>query len=94
VGGETTEAMNALIKVSADVLSSLRVRSLAGDMEIDAEPEHLFSLEDCSNLSELTLDIRNPGPHLLGLYLRPPPTLDPARLGCLGKIMLTHNYVG
>jgi len=66
----------------------------AEDMEVDVEPEHLFSLKDCSNLSELTLDMRNSESHASRDSTFVLSTLDPARLSHLGKIMLRYNYVG
>jgi hypothetical protein len=63
-------------------------------MEIDVEPEHLFSLEDCSNLSELTLDMAcsESCPIQDCIYILS--TLDPARPGGLGNIVLEARYVG
>lgn len=66
----------------------------AEDMEVDVEPEHLFSLKDCSNLSELTLDMKNSESYASRDSTFVLSTLDPARLSHLGKIVLTYNYVG
>ena len=66
----------------------------AEDMEVDVEAEHLFSLEDCSNLSELTLDMESSESCAVRDSIFVLSTLDPARLGHLGKIVLRYSYVG
>jgi len=63
-------------------------------MEVDVEPEHLFSLKGCSNLSELTLDMENSESHASRDSTFVLSTLDPARSSHLGKIVLRYNYVG
>lgn len=63
-------------------------------MEIDVEPEHLFSLEDCSGLSELTLDMENSESSVVRDTISVLSTLNPARLGHLERIVLKANYVG
>jgi hypothetical protein len=66
----------------------------AEDMEVDVESEHLFSLQDCSKLSELTLDMDRSESCAVRDSIFVLSTLDPARLGHLGKIVLKYNYVG
>jgi len=63
-------------------------------MEVDVELEHLFSLEDCSNLSELTLDMERSESCAIRDSIFVLSTLDPARLSHLCKIVLKYNYVG
>ena len=61
-------------------------------MGIEIEPQHLPTLDGCSNLSELTLDMEwsscsfNDCISILS-------TLDPARSSRLGKIMLEVSYL-
>ena len=62
-------------------------------MEVVIEPEHLFSLEDCSNLSELTLDMERSESCAVRDSIFILSTLDPVRASCLGKIVLEAAYV-
>jgi hypothetical protein len=62
-------------------------------MEIDVEPEHLFSLEDCSNLSKLTLNMEYSESCSVQDSISILSTLDPARSGGLGKIALKASTV-
>ena len=62
-------------------------------MEVDVEPEHLFSLEDCSNLAELTLDMDRSESCVVQDSISILSTLNPARLGHLGRILLKADYV-
>jgi hypothetical protein len=62
-------------------------------MEVNIEPEHLFSLEDCSNLSELTLNMEHSDSCSFQDSTYILSTLDPARSSGLGKIVLYTNYV-
>ncbi|KAF9649937.1 hypothetical protein BDM02DRAFT_1702847 [Thelephora ganbajun] len=92
-GDGATKATNALIKANADVLSSLCVHIYAEDMEVDVRPEHLFSLEDCSNLSELTLDMERSESHAIQDSFFILSTLNPVRSDHLAKIALEARYV-
>jgi len=65
----------------------------AEDTWVDIEPGHLFSLEDCSNLSELTLDMERLGSCAVRDSIFILSTLDPARSSRLGKIVLEATYV-
>ena len=58
----------------------------------DVEPEHLFSLEDCSCLSELTLDMEHVESCVVQNSVFILSTLDPARSRCLRKIVLEAWY--
>jgi hypothetical protein len=63
-------------------------------MEVNIEPEYLFSLEDCSNLSELTLDMEHSAScHPIRDSISILSTLDLARSSGLGKIVLDTYYV-
>ena len=62
-------------------------------MEVDIEPEHLFSLEGCSNLSELTLDMEHVEPCAVQNSIFILSTLDPARTTRMEKIVLETKYV-
>ena len=63
-------------------------------MEIEIEQEHLPSLDGCSNLSELTLDMEHSESNALRDAIAILSTLDPARSARLGKIALEVRYVG
>jgi len=63
-------------------------------MEVDVEPEHLFSLKGCSNLSELTLDMELSESCAVQDSIFILSTLDPTRQSHLGKIVLEARYVG
>ena len=63
-------------------------------MEIEIEQKHLPSLNGCSNLSELTLDMERSESNALHDAIAILSTLDPARSACLGKIALEVRYVG
>jgi hypothetical protein len=63
-------------------------------MEVDIEPEHLFSLEGCSNLSELTLDMEHSESCSVRDSIYILSTLNPGQLSGLGKIVLETSYVG
>lgn len=65
-------------------------------MEIDfnAEPEHLFSLEGCSSLSELILDMARSELCAVRDSISILSTLDPEGMNRLEKIVLKYNYVG
>ena len=62
-------------------------------MDVDTESDHLFSLESCSNLSELTLDMKNSESCGVRDSIFVLSTLNPARLSHLGKIVLKYRYV-
>ena len=62
-------------------------------MEIEIEQEHLPSLDGCSNLSELTLDMERSESNALRDTIAILSTLDPARSARLGKIALEARYV-
>ena len=63
------------------------------DMEVDIEPEHLFSLEGCSNLSELTLDMEHSESCAIQDSIFILSTLDPERSTRVEKIVLEARYV-
>jgi hypothetical protein len=63
-------------------------------MGVDIEPKHLFSLEDCSNLSELTLNMERLDSCPIQNSISILSTLDLARSGGLENITLEANYVG
>ena len=62
-------------------------------MDIEIEPEHMPSLDGCSNLSELTLDMERSESNALQDAITILSTLDPARSSRLGKIALEVRYV-
>ena len=62
-------------------------------MVVEVEPQHLFTLEDCSNLSELTLEMEHSESNAVQDSISILSTLDPARSGRLVKIVLEANYV-
>jgi hypothetical protein len=61
-------------------------------MEVDIEPEHLFSLEACSNLSELTLDMERSESCAIQDSIFILSTLDPAQSNRLEKVVLVVEY--
>lgn len=62
-------------------------------MEVDVEPEHLFSLKGCSNLSELTLDMERSESRALCDSASIFSTLIPKQSIHLGNITLEAPYV-
>ena len=62
-------------------------------MDIQIEPQHLPSLEGCSNLSELTLDMERSESRALYDSTSILSTLDPTQSRRLGKIVLEVAYV-
>ena len=62
-------------------------------MEVDVEPEFLFNLKDCSNLSELTLDMEHSESCAVQDSIFILSTLNPERMNHLGKIVLKYIYV-
>jgi len=62
-------------------------------MDIEIEPQHLPSLEGCSNLSELTLDMERSESSALRDAIAILSTLDPGRSSRLGNIVLEVRYV-
>jgi hypothetical protein len=63
-------------------------------MEVTIEPEHLFSLEDCSNLSKLTLNMELSESYAVRDSILILSTLDPERSSRLGEIALEVRYAG
>ena len=63
-------------------------------MEINVEPEHLFSLAGCYHLSELTLDMERSESRALYDSASILSTLDPKQSSYLEKITLEAVYVG
>ena len=63
------------------------------DLEVEIQPEDLFSLEDASNLSELTLDMERSESCAIRDSIYILSTLDPVRSSRLGKITLEARYV-
>ena len=61
-------------------------------MEVEVELEHLFRLKDCSNLSELTLDMSRSESCAIRDSIYILSTLDPARIGHLEAITLETRY--
>jgi hypothetical protein len=61
-------------------------------MEVDIEPEHLFSLEACSNLSKLTLDMKHSESCAIQDSIFILSTLDPAQSNRLEKVVLVAAY--
>ena len=62
-------------------------------MDIEIEPEHMPSLDGCSNLSELTLDMEHSESNALQDAITILSTLDSARSSRLGKIALEVGCV-
>ena len=62
-------------------------------MEIEIEPQHLPSLEGCSNLSEVALNMEYSESDALQDTISILSTLDPTRSSRLGKITLEARYV-
>jgi len=62
-------------------------------MDIEIEREHMPSLDGCSNLSELTLDMEHSESNALRDAIDILSTLNPAKSDRLGKIALEVRYV-
>ena len=63
-------------------------------MEVEIEPEHLFSLRGCLNLSELILDMERSESCAVQDSISILSTLNPAQSGHLAKIVVMYSYVG
>jgi hypothetical protein len=74
----------------AKLLTSVQPGSLRS---VDVGPEHLFSLEDCSNLFELTLSVALSGLHQVRFATIILSTLGLARSSHLERIILRMGYV-
>jgi len=69
-------------------LTVIRSRRHHGPLCRAGGPACLLSLEDCSNLSELTLDMEHSESHIIHHSISVLSTLDPAQSSRLGKIAL------
>ena len=85
-----TSPVSSTISEMMSLIATQPVR----DAEIYVEPRHQFSLDDCSNLSELTLDMERWESSVVQDPISILSILDPTPPSRLGKSVVEANHIG